>query len=82
MSQKTTNTKSAPKKKQVTARAEETVPAKAAHKEKEAAWSIRRTLNSSQGTDVIENVISGISKTRTNDEFISNLKFKKLEKDR
>ena len=37
MSQKTTNTKSAPKKKQVTARAEETVPAKAAHKEKEAA---------------------------------------------
>jgi len=51
-------------------------------KEKEAAWSIRRTLNSSQGTDVIENIISGIVRTKTNEEFLANLKFKKLEKDR
>ena len=51
-------------------------------KEKDAAWSIRRTINSSQGTDIIENIISGIVRTKSNEEFISNLKFKKIEKDR
>ncbi len=49
-------------------------------KERDAAWNIRRSLSSSQGAEVAENVISSIVRTRTNDEFISKMKIKKIEK--
>ena len=46
-------------------------------KEREASWNIRRSLSSSMGTEVVENIISNIVRTKTNDEFISRMKVKK-----
>lgn len=47
-------------------------------KEREATWNIRRSINSSQGAEVTENIISNIVKTKSNDEFISRMKIKKV----
>ena len=48
-------------------------------KEREAAWNIRRSINSSQGAEVIENIISNIVRTKDNDEFISKMRMKKAD---
>ena len=47
-------------------------------KEREATWNIRRSINSSQGAEVTENIISNIIRTKSNDEFISRMKIKKV----
>ena len=48
-------------------------------KEREAAWNIRRSINSAQGAEVIENIISNIVRTKDNDEFISKMRMKKTD---
>lgn len=49
-------------------------------KEKEASWNIRRSLGSNQAADVVENIISNIVRTQNNEEFISKMKIKRIDK--
>ncbi|MBQ4526853.1 MAG: transcription termination factor Rho [Clostridia bacterium] len=49
-------------------------------RERDAAWNIRRSLGSSQGADAVESIITNIIRTENNEEFISRMKVKKLDK--